>query len=251
MSTSSPFLPSSVKLNLEGVLLIDKPIGCTSHDVVDRVRRKLGIRQVGHAGTLDPLATGLLILLIGKATKLSQYLISLDKTYEGTLKLGETTDTYDREGSVLVTMPVPSITEADLKVEMQSFVKDQYQLPPMFSAKKVGGTPLYKMARKGLVIEREPRFISIYEFQLTQLELPYISFLLRCSKGTYVRTVAHDLGAKIGCGAHLTNLRRTTSGKFQLEQALTLEAFEQGSLSFIKSHLISAAQAVPVGGIIN
>lgn len=231
--------------NFEGILLIDKPSGCTSHDVVDRVRRKLGIRQVGHAGTLDPLATGLLIILVGKATKVSQYLMSLDKVYEGTLLLGQTTDSQDSQGTLLETKPVPLIEEAELKDLMQSFLGDQYQTPPMFSAKKVGGVPLYKIARKGQQIEREARFIHISRFKLIEFSNPLLSFNLACSKGTYVRTIAHDLGQKIGCGAHLTALRRTFTHRFDVENALPLAHFEAMQNSQILKELIPTYQAVP------
>lgn len=146
---------------LEGVLLIDKPQGLTSHDVVDRVRRKLKIKRVGHAGTLDPGATGLLIILVGKATKLSQFLMSLSKVYEGTVVLGKETDSQDSDGEVVAEKPVPELTEEDVLKYMAQFKGDQYQTPPMYSAKKINGVPLYKMARKGKEVEREPRFIRI------------------------------------------------------------------------------------------
>ena len=194
---------------LEGGLLIDKPIGLTSHDVVDRVRRKLKMKRIGHAGTLDPMATGLLIILVGKATKLSQYLMSLDKAYQGTITLGETTNTYDAEGEVMTTKPVPDIAQTEVQEVLNTFVGDQYQTPPMFSAVKIDGQPLYKMARKGKEVEREPRFIRISRFDITRFALPEVDFSLDCTKGTYVRSLANDIGGKIGCGAYLSALRRS------------------------------------------
>lgn len=230
---------------LEGVLLIDKPKGLTSHDVVDRVRRKLHIRKVGHAGTLDPNATGLLILLVGRATKLSQYLMGLDKVYEGTIVLGTVTDTHDVEGNTLETRPVPELTAEEVTARLQEFVGDQYQIPPMFSAKKVEGTPLYKLARKGQEIEREPRFIRVSEFSLDRWETPEIDFTARVSKGTYVRTLAHDLGQKLGCGAFLKELRRIEIERFQIEDSLELGEFEEMDLKKIRRWIIPSYHAVP------
>jgi tRNA pseudouridine55 synthase len=230
---------------LEGVLLIDKPAGMTSHDVVDRVRHVLQMKRIGHAGTLDPMATGLLIILVGKATKLSQYLMSLDKEYEGTVRLGITTKTHDAEGEVAATRPVPALTEADLRAAMATFVGDQYQLPPMFSAKKQDGVPLYKLARKGKEVEREPRFIRVSSFELTRFALPDFDIRLRCSKGTYVRTLAHDLGEKLGCGAHLAALRRTATDRFHVAQAVPLDQFEALDLPAIRRRLIAACDAAP------
>lgn len=230
---------------LEGVLLIDKPSGMTSHDVVDRVRRTLRMKRIGHAGTLDPMATGLLIILVGKATKLSQYLMSLDKEYIGTVKLGESTDTQDADGDVVSTRPVPALTEAQLLEAMQGFIGDQYQIPPMFSAKKLAGVPLYKLARKGKEVEREPRFIRVSAFQLTRFALPEFDVLLRCSKGTYVRTIAHDLGEKLGCGAHLSALRRTATDRFNISQAVTLAELETMDYAAVRPRLLSAHETAP------
>jgi tRNA pseudouridine55 synthase len=230
---------------LEGVLLVDKPSDHTSHDVVARLRRKLNMKRIGHAGTLDPMATGLMILLIGKATKISQYLVSLDKEYDGTVELGKVTDSQDAQGEVLETRPVPPITEAALRTAMATFLGDQYQMPPMFSAIKIDGVPLYKNARKGVEIEREPRFIRVMSFELKRFELPYFDFKLRCTKGTYVRTIAHDLGQKLGCGGHLSALRRITTDKFNLADALTLDQIEALSLPEIEKRLIPVHQAAP------
>ncbi|MBS0664364.1 MAG: tRNA pseudouridine(55) synthase TruB [Verrucomicrobia bacterium] len=230
---------------LEGVLLVDKPPAHTSHDVVARLRRKLNMKRIGHAGTLDPMATGLLIMLIGKATRISQYLISLDKEYEGTIELGRTTDSQDADGEVVETRPVPPLTEAEARQAMQGFLGDQYQTPPMYSAIKIGGVPLYKSARKGEEVAREPRFIRVMNFDLTRFALPQLDFRLRCTKGTYVRTIAHDLGQRLGCGAHLSALRRTATDRFHISQALTLDAIEALSLPEIERRLIPVHAAAP------
>ncbi len=230
----------------DGVLLIDKDSGCSSHDVVNKVRRCLKIRSVGHAGTLDPLATGLLVILVGKATKLSQYLMSLDKVYTGKFVLGIETNSQDSEGEVVAELPVPEgLTEESLRRQMASFIGDQYQTPPMFSAKKVNGIPLYKLARQGQEVERKPRFINIARFDLHEFNKPEVSFELACTKGTYVRTVCHDLGKRIGCGAHMTALRRISSGKFDISKAITVEQLQQMNPSAIKKVLIPVAEAAP------
>lgn len=236
---------SQISHTPEGLLLIDKPTGPTSHDIVNSVRRQLQMKRVGHAGTLDPMATGLLIMLVGKATKVSQYLMSLDKTYQGTLLLGQTTDSHDRDGEITATRDVPELTEEEVLALMKEFVGDQYQMPPMFSAKKIHGVPLYKLARKGKVVDREPRFIRVSSFELLEFDSPQISFIIRSSKGTYVRTIAHDLGEKIGCGAHLSNLRRTAIDHFKVEDAVTLDAFTALSPAEIQQRLIPVYQAVP------
>lgn len=230
---------------LEGILLVDKPTDHTSHDVVARLRGKLKTKRVGHAGTLDPMATGLIIILVGKATRVSQYLISLDKEYEGTVELGKVTDTQDAEGEVLETLPVPPLTEAEVKAAIQAFHGDQYQTPPMYSAIKIDGQPLYKAARKGEEIEREPRFIRVMSWVLTRFALPRFDFRMRVTKGTYVRTLAHDLGRKLGCGAHLAALRRTATDKFHVSQALTLDQIMALSLPDIEKRLIAPRDAVP------
>ena len=230
---------------LDGVLLVDKPTDHTSHDVIARLRGKLKMKRIGHAGTLDPMATGVLIVLVGKATRASQYLMSLDKEYAGTIKLGAVTNTQDAEGEILETRPVPPLTEAEIRVTTQSFVGDQYQTPPMFSAIKIDGVPLYKLARKGEEIEREPRFVRVSSFEITRFASPEIDFVLRCSKGTYVRTIAHDLGAKLGCGGHLSSLRRTATGKFVVAQCLTLDQIQAMTLPEIEKRLLPVHEAVP------
>lgn len=235
----------NTKSDLEGVLLIDKPDGMTSHDVVDRVRHKLKMKRIGHAGTLDPNATGLMIILVGKATKLSQYLMGLDKTYEGVITLGVATTTQDAEGEVVEEKPVPELSQEQVRAAMDDFIGDQFQTPPMFSAKKQDGVALYKLARKGKTVEREPRFIHVASFKLDKWASPDIEFTLSCSKGTYVRTIADDLGQKLGCGAYLKELRRTDIERFRIEDSIELEAFEDLPFEDIKTWLIPPYQAVP------
>ncbi len=232
-------------IELDGVLLVDKPSEHTSHDVIARLRGMLRTRKIGHAGTLDPMATGLLIVLVGRATRVSQFIISLDKEYEGTIELGKTTDSQDADGQVMETRPVPDLTEADIAAAVKGFLGDQYQMPPMYSAIKIGGVPLYKKARKGEDVEREPRFIRVMSWDVLGYEAPRIRFRLRCSKGTYVRTLAHDLGTKLGCGAHLCALRRTATDRFNVAQALTLEQIEKLSIPEIQRKLIPVGEAVP------
>ena len=229
----------------DGILLIDKPAGPTSHDIVDRVRRKLKMRRVGHAGTLDPAATGLLIILVGKATKISQYLMSLDKVYKGSLTFGIVTDSHDGDGEIIEENEVPDMSADEVGAYMKPFVGDQYQTPPMFSAKKQGGVPLYKLARKGKTVEREPRFIRVREFDLVRYAKPKLSFVIHTSKGTYVRTLAHDLGGKVGCGAHLSALRRTEIERFSIKDAVALDEFETYGQDELQRALIPVYQAVP------
>ncbi len=208
---------------LDGAILIDKPVGPTSHDVVDAIRRRFQIKKVGHCGTLDPNATGLLIIVLGRGTKLSEKLMSDDKVYEGTIKFGETTDSYDADGEITVSLPVPPLTLEQLNEEAAKFIGDQMQMPPMVSAIKKNGVPLYKLARKGIEVEREPRLIHIYNFRFTEYAEPLGKFRVACTKGTYVRSIAHDLGQKLGCGAHLATLRRSVSGKFDVTDAIRLD----------------------------
>jgi tRNA pseudouridine55 synthase len=207
---------------LDGAVLIDKPAGPTSHDVVDKVRRHFGMKKVGHCGTLDPGATGLLILVLGRGTKLSEKLMSDDKVYEGTIKFGETTDSYDADGQLVASLPVPPLTLEQLNEASTQFIGDQMQTPPMVSAVKIGGVPLYKLARKGIEVQREARLIHVYTFRFASYDEPLATFRLACTKGTYVRTIAHELGQKVGCGAHLAALRRVSSGKFEVAEAVPL-----------------------------
>jgi tRNA pseudouridine55 synthase len=208
---------------LDGAILIDKPSGPTSHDVVDAIRRRFGIKKVGHCGTLDPNATGLLIIVLGRGTKLSEKLMSDDKVYEGTIKFGETTNSYDADGELVASLPVPPLTVEQLNETAAPFIGDLMQTPPMVSAVKKDGVPLYKLARKGIEVPREPRLIHIYKFQFSAYQEPLGHFHVACTKGTYVRSLAHELGQKLGCGAHLATLRRVASGRFDVKDALPLE----------------------------
>ncbi len=228
--------------SLDGALLVDKPAGCTSHDVVDRIRRKFGIKKVGHCGTLDPNATGLLIIVLGRGTKLSEKLMTDDKVYEGDIKFGEATDSYDIDGVVTSTNPVPPLTLEQLNEAAATFIGDLQQIPPMVSAKKQGGVPLYKLARKGIEVVREPRLVHIYNYRFTAYAEPLAKFRVACTKGTYVRSLAHDLGAKLGCGAHLATLRRVTSGKWDVADALTLDAILALPLGELEKRVIPFLQ---------
>jgi len=223
---------------LDGAILIDKPTGPTSHDVVDAIRRKFGIKKVGHCGTLDPNATGLLIIVLGRGTKLSEKLMGDDKVYEGTIKFGESTDSYDADGELTGSMPVPPMTLEQLNAEAASFIGDVMQVPPMVSAIKKGGVPLYKLARKGVEVEREPRLIHIYNFRFSEYTEPVATFKLACTKGTYVRSVAHDLGQKLGCGAHLATLRRSVSGKYDVADAKPLDEILKMSVAELETRVL-------------
>ena len=209
--------------SLDGAILIDKPAGPTSHDVVDAIRDTFHIEKAGHCGTLDPGATGLLIIVLGKGTKLSERLMGDDKVYEGTIKFGETTDSYDAHGELVASLPVPPMTLEEINEAAATFQGDQMQTPPMVSAVKVKGVPLYKLARKGVEVERKARLVHIYSYRFTSYEEPFGQFRVACTKGTYVRSLAHELGQKLGCGARLDMLRRTVSGKFNVKDAIPLE----------------------------
>src|SRR5690242_15941947 len=229
----------SVAAAPDGVLLVDKAEGMTSHDVVALVRRQLGIKKVGHCGTLDPIATGLLLLTIGRGTKVQDLLMSEDKEYVGTLTLGMTTSTQDREGEVLETKPTSELRETDVRAAFDKFRGDFYQTPPMVSAKKHGGVPLYKLARQGKVVEREPRFVHVYRHNIHAIALPDVDFTVLCSKGFYVRTYANDIGAILGCGAHLKALRRTKSGRFDVTDAITVDEIKNLPREEITNRILS------------
>jgi len=229
---------------LDGALLIDKPAGPTSHDVVEAVRSQFGIKKVGHCGTLDPNATGLLVLVLGKATKLAEQLIADDKLYAGTIKFGVTTDTYDADGQVTATAPVPPLTVEQLNQLAQQFTGDLLQTPPMVSAVKKGGVPLYKLARRGLEVPREPKLVHVYSFTFTDYQEPLGYFTVACTKGTYVRSLAHDLGQKLGCGAHLHTLRRIRSGDFTVDQAIEFESVLKLSVAELQPRIIPMAKLV-------
>lgn len=210
-------------------LLVDKPRGWTSFDVVNKIRYKLkhrlGVKKikVGHAGTLDPMATGLLVVCTGKFTRKLAEFQGLPKEYTGAMRFGATTPSYDAESDVEETYPTSHITPALLEEARRRFVGQIEQVPPMFSAIKVDGQPLYKKARKGEMLEIEPRPVAIYDFELSRIALPEVDFRVRCSKGTYIRSLAHDLGKAVRSGAYLTSLRRTRVGQFRIEDAWALE----------------------------
>ena len=208
---------------LDGAILIDKPAGPTSHDVVDAIRRQFGIKKVGHCGTLDPNATGLLLIVLGRGTKLSEKLMSDDKVYEGSIKFGEATDSFDAEGELVSSLPVLPMTVEELNAAAAGFQGDQMQTPPMVSAVKIKGVPLYKLARKGIEVERKARLIHVYSFRFSSYSEPLGRFRVACTKGTYVRALADELGRKMGCGAHLATLRRVISGKFDVQDAIPFE----------------------------
>lgn len=222
-SAPMPKKSDSRRDHFHGVLLVDKPSGLTSHDVVARIRSRFNFKKVGHGGTLDPMATGLLIILLGKkGTRLSQWVMGSDKVYEGVMQLGIATDTQDIDGKVAFEKDPSGISAERLEEEVKKWRGDIQQIPPMVSAIKKDGVPLYKMARKEQEIEREPRLRHVYFFRLHQYDPPYVRFDLKCSKGTYVRTLCNDIGEGLGCGAYLKELKRREAGKFSLENARPL-----------------------------
>jgi tRNA pseudouridine55 synthase len=218
--SNEPFI--SEQLEQGGVLNIDKPGGMTSHDVVNRMRRLTGIRRIGHTGTLDPLATGVLLLCIGRATRLSEYLIGQNKRYEATIRLGQETNTYDAEGEIVAEMPV-TVDEEAIQAALSHYRGPISQVPPMFSAVKKDGQPLYKLARQGVEIDRPSREVTIYQLALLEWTPPDLHLDITCSSGTYIRSLAHDLGQLLGCGGHIIALRRPAVGHFLIEQAAPLD----------------------------
>jgi tRNA pseudouridine55 synthase len=208
------------------VFIVDKPSGLTSHDVVARLRRALRIRRVGHAGTLDPSATGVLIVLVGKATRLAQFFMDCRKRYRGTIVLGASTDTQDAQGKVLKVRPVGDVTEERIREVFRGFEGEIEQVPPMVSALKHQGTPLYVLARRGETVERAARRVTIGALRLLAMEVPELEFEVECSRGTYVRTLANDIGEELSTGAHLNVLARTAVGPFELKDAVRLQEIE-------------------------
>lgn len=234
--------------SITGILLVDKGPDMTSHDVVAVARRALNTKKIGHCGTLDPMATGLLILVIGKATKIQDLLMSEDKEYTGTLELGKTTNTQDAEGEVELVRDVPALSEAEITAAFDKFKGDFYQTPPMVSAIKKDGVPLYKLARQGKEVEREPRFVHVYNYRIDGIRLPEIDFTVKCSKGFYVRTYAHDIGETLGCGAHLKALRRTRSGKFDLQRSVTFDELKHGDPAVVMARMLSLPEVSRLRG---
>ncbi len=211
----------------------------TSHDVVAIVRNRLETQKVGHCGTLDPFATGLLLVVVGRGTKIQDLLMSEDKEYVGTIRLGQVTDTQDRDGVIVETHEVGTLDNDAIIAAFAKFHGDFYQTPPMVSAIKKEGVPLYKLAREGKVVEREPRFVHVYAHEICEIRPEEIDFRVICSKGFYVRTYAHEIGEELGCGAHLAALRRTKSGRFTVEGALTIAALKTSPKESIVNQIIS------------
>ncbi|UCF28168.1 MAG: tRNA pseudouridine(55) synthase TruB [Chloroflexota bacterium] len=234
-----------IKNVVSGVLVIDKPIGLTSHDVVQIIRRGTGIRRAGHTGTLDPRASGVLVVLIGPAVRLSEYVSASDKRYQATIRLGSSTDTYDAEGMVTSESPANHVTEERFDEILQTYVGEIEQVPPPYSAVKVKGKKAYEMARKGEQVDLEPRKIQVYSLDILEWDPPEVVIDAYCSSGTYVRSLANDLGESLGTGAYLIGLRRTKSGRFTLREAVPLrrikEAFQAGDWY---KFLIPAADAL-------
>ncbi len=232
---------------LDGVLLVEKPAGPTSHDVVARIRSTFRIKKVGHGGTLDPRATGLLIILLGRGTKLSDSFLSSDKAYEGVLRLGIETDSYDADGDVVRESDWSGVTEEALRSEMKKLTGDQLQTPPMVSAVKVAGVPLYKHARKGREVKRDPRLIRVYEFSLSSFDPPRAGFRVRCTKGTYVRSLCADVGTALGCGAHLEELVRTQCGEFVRADAHPLDEILAWDRHVLAEHVLPVGRFATSG----
>src|SRR5438093_9516376 len=238
----------SLSADPDGILLVDKAEGMTSHDVVALSRQKLGTKKIGHCGTLDPIATGLLLLTVGRGTKVQDLLMSEDKEYAGTFVLGVTTDTQDRAGEVIQQRPVPALDEHQIRATFEKFRGDFYQLPPMVSAKKQGGVPLYKLARQGKVVEREPRLVHVYRYTIGRIASPEIDFTVLCSKGFYVRTYVHDIGEALGCGAHLKSLRRTKSGRFDVANAMTVDQIKSATREELLGRMLSLPEVSRMRG---
>jgi len=223
---------------LSGILNIDKPRGWTSHDVVAKVRRLTGQRRVGHAGALDPLATGVLLLCLGQATRVAEYLMAGQKRYRATLCLGISTDTYDAEGRVMRDVGPVDVALREIEEALSAFVGEIEQVPPMYSALKRRGQPLYKLARRGEMVERQPRRVTIETLELVDWTPPELTLEIVCSPGTYIRSLAHDLGERLGCGAHLVALTRLASGRFTLDEAISLPALAEAVATSDWTHLL-------------
>lgn len=215
---------------MEGIIVVNKPTGITSHDVVSCVRRKFKMRRVGHAGTLDPLATGVLVMLLGKSTKLFNKFEAFDKAYKATLILGTKTTTADIEGEVIQQVPYDSLTRKQVEDVFKEFIGEIQQTPPMVSAIKIKGKRLYQLARKGIEVKRTPRKVNIKTLKLLEFDLPKVKFYLECSKGTYVRKLAEDVGERLGCAACICEIERTQVGPFAIDKAVTLEELNESHL---------------------
>ena len=230
---------------MNGVIVIDKPPDMTSAQVVAQVKRILKVKKVGHTGTLDPFATGVLVCCINRATRLAQFLMYGKKRYEGVMRLGIRTDTQDLTGRVVSEDPELRVTDHDIRRVFRDFLEAEYQTPPAYSALKHNGVPLYKLARRGTFVQKPPRPISIYELEMLDITLPDVCFRVCCSAGTYVRTLCDDMGESLGCGAHLTGLCRTESGGFGLDEAMSLNTLEKlASTGKMSNHVISMNDAL-------
>jgi len=226
MITNKTLLIPDVDFQTGQAILIDKPIGWTSFKVVHKIRKAVKVKKVGHAGTLDPLATGLLIICMGKMTKSITEFQNLPKTYSGIITLGKKSESMDLETKPFEEKPVENISEEKIFEVRDKFLGEIFQTPPMYSAVKVKGKRLYKYARKGETVERKQRKVNVYEFEIKKIELPDVQFEIKCSKGTYVRVIANDFGDELGCGGLLSKLRRERIGEYDVKQALTVNEFE-------------------------
>lgn len=220
--------------DLNGIVVVDKPSGMTSHDVVDCVRQKFNMRRVGHAGTLDPLATGVLVIMVGQGTKLFERFVGFDKAYRATLILGKKTMSADTEGEIIQERSFGGITEEGVRKIFQSFLGESEQVPPMVSAVKVNGKRLYELARRGIEVERAARSIRIDKIDLLRFDPPYVEFSLECSKGTYVRKFAEDVGEQLGCGACICQIERTKVGPYFIDEALGLDKVQESCVKEFK-----------------
>jgi len=215
---------------MEGILVIDKPSGYTSHDVVAVARRSLNFKKIGHAGTLDPMATGVLVCLVGRSTKLFNKFVAFDKIYRATMVLGTVTDSADTQGKILEENTFDHITQKDVEDVLKEFIGEIDQVPPMVSAVKIKGKKLYELARKGIVVERAPKRIRIDEMRIEDFSLPEVKIYVVCSKGTYIRQLAHDIGAKLGCGACISQIQRVAVGHYHLDEAISIEELHESHL---------------------
>jgi len=235
----------NIKNVVSGVLVVDKPTGLTSHDVVQIIRRGTGIRRAGHTGTLDPRASGVLVVLIGPAVRLSEYVSASDKRYQATIRLGSSTDTFDADGRITSSSPIDDISEEMFTEHLQKFIGEMEQVPPPYSAVKVKGRKAYEMAREGEEVDLQPRIITVHSLEVLEWDPPEAVIDVYCSSGTYVRSLANDLGNALGTGAHLVGLRRTKSGRFTLRDAVPMrrlqESFDAGNWY---KYLIPAAEAL-------
>ncbi|MDP3730140.1 MAG: tRNA pseudouridine(55) synthase TruB [Candidatus Omnitrophota bacterium] len=224
---------------MDGILIVDKPKGCTSHDIVDFIRKKFGFKKVGHAGTLDPMATGVLVILIGKYTKSSGSFLGADKEYDATLTLGATSDTLDAYGNITPSKPIPGPVPGIGTIEevFGRFTGPIEQMPPAYSAVKFKGKKLYELARKGIIVKVEPRKVVIKKLEISKIDMPEVSFTVTCSKGTYIRQLSADIGSALGLGAYLSRLRRTRSGRFKIEEAIAVEQLKGLSPDELKARL--------------